>query len=113
MQLLLSPLTLMELISQLGTEGAEEAFAAIQVLPRVHNGGATGMLPWSDDLFRICLFRLPPGKDTVTPAMNNAVINILNAAKAEDLSDDGKELRALLAAGKDESAKNFAALLNS
>jgi len=113
MQLLLSPLTLMELISQLGTEGAEEAFAAVQALPRVHNAGATGMLPWSDDLFRICLFNLPPGKDTITPALNNAVINILNAASAEDLSDDGKELRSLLDAGKNEAAKNFSAVLNS
>ena len=34
-QLLLSPLTVMELISQLGTEGAEDAFGAIQALPRV------------------------------------------------------------------------------
>jgi hypothetical protein len=55
-QLLLSPLTLMELISQLGTDGADEAFAAVQALPRVHNPEATGMLPWSDDLFRMSLF---------------------------------------------------------
>ncbi len=112
-QLLLSPLTVMELISQLGTGGAEEAFAAIQALPRVHNAGATGMLPWSDDLFRISLFNLPPGRDTITPALNNAVINILNAAKAEDLRDDGKEMRALLDEAKDETAKNFSAVLNS
>ena len=112
-QLLLSPLTVMELISQLGTEGAEEAFAAVRALPRVHNAGATGMLPWSDDLFRMSLFNLPPGEDTITPALNNAVINILNAAKAEDLKDDGKEMRALLDEGKDEAAKNFSAVLNS
>lgn len=57
-QLLLSPLTVMELISQLGTEGAEEAFAAVQALPRVHNAKATGMLPWSDDLFSDDSFQL-------------------------------------------------------
>jgi hypothetical protein len=78
----------MELLSQLGTEGAEEAFAAIQALPRVHNAAATGMLPLSDDLFRIAIFNLPPGEDTITPALNNAVRNTLNAAKAEDLKED-------------------------
>jgi hypothetical protein len=112
-QLLLSPLTLMELISQLGTDGAEEAFAAIQALPGVHNAGATGMLPWSDDLFRMALFSLPPREDTITPALNNAVINILDATKAEGLSDDGKEMRALLDEAKSEAAKNFSAVLNS
>jgi len=112
-QLLLSPLTVMELISQLGTGGAEEAFVAVQALPRVHNARKTGMLPWSDDFFRMSLFNLPPDKDTITPALNNAVINILNAAKAEDLRDDGKEMRALLDEAKDETAKNFSAVLNS
>ncbi len=78
-QLLLSPRTVMELLSQLGTDGAEEAFAAVQALPRVHNPAATGMLPWSDDLFRISVFNLAPGTDTITPALNNAVRNALRA----------------------------------
>jgi len=111
-QLLLSPLTVMELVSQLGTGGAEEAFAAIQALPRVHNRRATGMLPWSHALFRISLFDLPPGEDTITPSLNNAIINVLNAAKAEDLREDGREMRALLDAGRDESARNFSAVLD-
>jgi hypothetical protein len=111
-QLLLSPLTVMELISQLGTDGAEEAFAAVQALPRVHDAEATGMLPWPDDLFRMSLFNLPPGEDTITPALNNAVINVLNAAKAEDLRDEGKEMRALLDQAKGEAAKDFSAVLS-
>jgi hypothetical protein len=112
-QLLLAPLALMELISQLGTKGAEEAFAAVHALPRVHNARATGILPLSDDLFRISLFNLPPGEDTTTPALNNAVINILNTAKAEDLREDGQEMRALFDGEKDKEAKNFSSLLNS
>lgn len=112
-QLLLSPLSVMELLSQLGTEGAEEAFDAIQAVPRVHDANATGMLPWSDDLFRMSLFKLPPRTDTMTPALNNAVINALNAAKAKDLSEDGKEVRALLDEAKGEAAQNFSAVLNS
>jgi hypothetical protein len=55
---------------------------------------------------------LPPGEDTITPFLNRAVINVLNAAKADDLKDDGKEMRVLLDKGKDEAAKNFAAVIN-
>jgi len=40
-QLLLSPLSVMELLSQLGTEGAAEAFAAVQAFPRIHNPEAS------------------------------------------------------------------------
>jgi hypothetical protein len=111
--LLLSPIALMELISQIGTAGAEEAFAAIHALPRVHNPAGTGMLPWVDDFFRISLFNLPPGKDTITPALNNAVANVLNAAKAEDLLDEAKEMRVVLDNAKDEATKNFSAVLSN
>jgi hypothetical protein len=103
----------MELLSQLGTEGAEEAFAAIQTLPCVHNAAGTGMLSWPDDFFRTSIFNLSPGQETIAPALNNAILNVLNAAKAEELRDDGKEMRGLLDACKGEAAKNFSALLES
>ncbi len=111
--LLLSPIAVMELISQLGTDGADEAFAAVQALPRVHDPSRTGMLPWADDFFRISLFNLPPRRDTITPALNNAVVNVLNAAKAGDVAEDGKEMRALLDEAKDEATRNFSAVLSA
>ena len=80
-QLLLSPLTIMELLSQLGTGGAKEAFAAIHALPRVHSAAATGVLPWSDDLFRVSIFNLPPGEDTITPALKNAGCQCIEHSK--------------------------------
>jgi len=101
-QLLLSPLSVMELFSQLGTDGAQEAFAALKAFPRVHNPKASGMLPWSDDLFRIALFNQPPGEDVITPALNNALIRALNAEKPDDLRTDAVELRGLLDASKNE-----------
>lgn len=111
-QLLLSPLTMMELLSQLGTNGAEEAFASVQALPHVQNSAATGVLPWRDDFFRMSIFKLPPGQDTITPALNNAVINVLNASSVKDLHDEGKEMRALLDTEKNKSAKEFSDVLN-
>jgi hypothetical protein len=111
--LLLSPIAVMELISQIGTDGADEAFAAVHALLRVYNPAGTGMLPWADDFFRISLFNLPPTKDTITPALNNAIVNVLNAEKAEDLTDEGKEMRTLLNNAKEEASKNFSAVLGS
>jgi hypothetical protein len=109
-QLFLAPLVTLELLSQLGTEGAEGAFAAVQALPRVHNPAACGVLPWSDDFFRMCLFKLQPGQDIVTQSINNAVNRVLNTASAGELKAEGEEMRALLDQGKNEAANNFTAL---
>jgi len=111
--LLLSPIAVMELISQIGADGADEAFAAVHALLRVYNPAGTGMLPWADDFFRISLFHLPPAKDTITPALNNAIVNVLNAEKAQDLTDEAKEMRTLLDESKEEATKNFSAVLAS
>ena len=112
-QLLLSPLSLLELLSQLGTDQAEEAFASVRALPRVHNPGATGILPWADDFFRISLFELPPGEDTMTPALNGAVNRVLNAADAAELKTEGEEMGAYLDHGKNEAATHLKVLLKS
>lgn len=112
-QLLLVPLTMLELLSQLGTEQAEGAFAAVHSLARVHNPAGSGVLPWTDDFFRMCLFQLPPGEDIVIPSINNAVNRVLHANSAAELKVEGEEMRALLDHGKNEAADNFAALLAS
>lgn len=112
-QLLLSPLSIMELLSQLGTDLADSAFKAIHALPNVHNPVATGMLPFSDEFFRMALFNLPPTEDTITPALNRAVNNVLAAQKADELRDEGIEMRDLLDREKDRETANFVALLNS
>jgi hypothetical protein len=112
-QLLLSPLALMAVLAQLGTDQAQEAFEAVQALPRVHNQGPTGMLPWTDDFFRMALFDQPSGNDVITPALNKAVNNVLNATGPEVLRSNGEEMRALLEREKNAAAENFSALLNS
>src|ERR1035438_1084676 len=111
-QLLLAPLSTMELMSQLGTDGAEEAFAAFQALPKFHNPRATGVLPWSDNLFRY-LLKLPPLEDTITTSLNNAVINILNSTGAGALRADGEKWRAIWDREKRGAANNFSAVLDS
>jgi hypothetical protein len=106
-QLLLAPLVVLELLSQFGTDDAEDAFASIQALPRVHNPRASGVLPWSDEFFRICLFGLPPREDSFTPSLNRAVVTALNAESPAQLRQEGEEMRALLDQGKAEALQNF------
>ncbi|NUQ28320.1 MAG: hypothetical protein HOQ35_07380 [Acidobacteriaceae bacterium] len=109
-RLLLAPIAILELLSQLGTKDAESAFAAVQALPRVHNPEACGVLPWSDDFFRMCLFQLPPNKDLVTQSINNAIVRVLNANNAAELKAEGEEMRELLDNAKQEALNNFASL---
>jgi hypothetical protein len=71
-QLLVSPLALMEPLSQLGNDQAQEAFNAVQALPRVHNQGPTGVLPWSDNFFRMALFSQSPREDATLPRFSTA-----------------------------------------
>jgi hypothetical protein len=113
-QLLLSPLSIMELLSQLGTRVVGEgAFNAIRALPRVHNPAGTGMLPFSDDFFCMALFNLPPNEDTTTPALNRAVNNVLAAENAEQLRTESLQMRDLLNREKDREATNLDRLITS
>jgi hypothetical protein len=112
-QLLLAPLALLELLSQLGTKDAESAFAAIQALPRIHNPEGCGILPWSDDFFRMCLFNLPPGEDVMIRSLNNALIRVLNAGSASELKVEGDEMRLMMEAGKQDALNNFTVLRDS
>jgi hypothetical protein len=111
--LLLGPLSLLELFSQLATPGAQEAFDAIQAFPRIHNPQATGLLPWSDEFFRISLFRLAPREDTLTSDLNSAVIKVLNAKSPEELRSDGEKMRDNLQGEKAASAAHFRALVET
>jgi hypothetical protein len=112
-QLLLAPIALLELLSQLGTRDAESAFAAVHALPRVHNPQRCGVLPWSDDFFRMCLFKLPPEKDVMIQSLNNAIVRVLNARSAGELKSDGDEMRAMMDAGKQQALTDFTALRDS
>jgi len=114
-RLVLSPLVVLELASQLGTDGRGEAFAAFRSLRRVHDSAGIGMplLPWSDDFFRISLFDLPQRENTITPALTNLVLNVLDAATAEHLRDEGIEARSMFEIMKGEADAVFSLLRDS
>lgn len=107
-QLVLAPLVLLELLSQLGaaTRLAEQAFVTVRALPRFD----FEMLPWPDDFFRMSFFNLPAHNNE--PDLSTAVVNVLNAAKADDLRDEGEEMRAVYHECRHKAAENFSALLS-
>jgi hypothetical protein len=99
----------MEVLSQLGTDGAQEAFSAVHALPRVRS---RGLLPWSDDFFRIALFDQPPANSVITAELNRLVKTVLNASHAEDVRTVGEEMRELVDREKNAQASIFSALLD-
>jgi hypothetical protein len=108
--LIMSPMSILELLAQLAAGDAVEAFAAIQAIRRVHNPKYVAILPWSDDGLRT-LFGLEPNPGPFMESIGNAVNNCLVAATAEELHEDSLPLQAILLKTKAETAANFAALL--
>lgn len=106
-QLVLAPLVVLELLGQLGTTAlAEQAFVTVRALPRFD----FEMLPWPDDFFRMSFFNLPARKNE--PDLGNAVVNVLSAAKADDLRDEAKEMREAYDECRRKAAEDFSALRN-
>lgn len=109
--IVMSPISVLELLAQLATGGADEAFAAIQAIPNVHSATATEMLPSSEDALRMHLFRLVPGDAIYMRSINTALNNCLRATAPMELHDEALELRALLLHTKDEAVATFTNLL--
>lgn len=112
-RLLMSPISIMELLSQLATGGAEDAFSAVQAIARVYNPVHAGLLPWSEDAFREAVFGLPPKPDTLTETITAAVNDCLAATTPQELHNESSYLQILLNEAKDETTAAFADLLNA
>lgn len=110
-RLLVAPISVMELLSQLATHGAPEVLLAIQAMLRVFNPQHTGVLPWSDDFFRMSVFDAPPKEDVITSSLNNAINNCLSVEWVnDDLKADAHEMQRLLDVAKTGTTDQFAAL---
>jgi len=102
----------MELLSQLASDtDARAAFAALHAFPNIHNAKASGMLPWSDTLFRVSIFGLPIITDEVIPSLNNAVNDVLNATDVQSMRKLGEHFRAMLDEAKLQKVEEFSDLM--
>ncbi|HXR39894.1 MAG TPA: hypothetical protein VN776_12400 [Terracidiphilus sp.] len=109
----ISPLSLLELLSQLATPGAGEAFRAAQTLLNVFGPDYTAILPWQDEVLRVLVFGAPAEPGNIAELLNNATQNVLNARSPADVEGEARELRDFLAQAKYEAAENFAQVLAS
>jgi len=111
--LAVSPISLLELLGQLVTPGAQQAFDAVQTMFRVYRPEHTAMLPWEDEVFRVIVFGVQPTQLRVTDALNNATQKVLNASSPAGLHSKAQELNALLKESKYRAAEDFAQALIS
>ncbi len=110
-RLLMSPNSVIELHSQLATEGAGDALSALQAIPRVYNVQHMGLLPSSHDWFRERVFDLPPKPETLIESISHIVNTCLGATTPEELRADSQDSQTLLNEAKDETAAQFGKLL--
>jgi hypothetical protein len=111
--LLMSPVSILELLSQLATRGGKDALSAVQAIVNVYNPSHTGLLPWSEDAFREAVFGVPAKPDTFTDAATGAVNDCLAATTARELHKQSTRLRGLLDEAKHETTAAFADLLKA
>lgn len=109
--LILSPMSLLELLAQLATEDAEAAYAAIQAIPRCHNPRFIAVLPWSDDGLR-AVFGMEQNPASFMEAISHAMNHCLAAKTSAELYDDSVQLKHVLMQAKAKTCANFAALLS-
>jgi len=78
-RVLISPLSLFEVWSQLTVQNADEVLRQLQAITNWTNTQKTGLLPWPDDALAELWFQKPLPDDGFTRRMQNAV-NVCLAA---------------------------------
>ncbi len=112
--IVVSPISLLELLSEIGTEQAEEAFRTVKAFPNIlGTDNPIPLLPWESEVFRVLVFNLPPQQDRLAELLSNAKARALSANSAADLQDDARQLRGLMDQSKLSATDDFAALLTS
>ena len=112
--IVVSPISLLELLSEIGTEQAEEAFRTVKAFPNIFDTeNPIPLLPWESEVFRVLVFNLPPQQEQLAELLSNATTRALYANTAADLQDDARQLRDLMDRSKLSSTDDFAALLTS
>lgn len=106
-QLLMSPISILELLSQLATKGGTDALSAVQAVVNVYNPSHAGLLPWPKDAFREAVFGVPATPDALTDAITKAVNRCLVATTPQELHNESSRLQDLLTKAKHETAAAF------
>lgn len=108
-----SPISLLELLSELATNNAEQAFQTIRAFPNIFNTDNLPLLPWEDDVFRSLIFNLPQPQSRLPELLGNATRRVFDAKGPADVKEDARQLREMMDVGKFEATEDFARLLDS
>jgi hypothetical protein len=109
-----SPISILELLSEIGTEQAEEAFRTVKAFPNIFDtDNPIALLPWEREVFRVLVFDQAPEEDQLAELLSNAMSRALHVNTVTELRDDARQLRDLMDQSKQQATDDFAALLDS
>lgn len=112
-RMLISPITMFEVLSQLTTTGADDVLRQLQATLNWTNPKHTGLLPWPDDaLFSIWFKKIAPDHEFKT-RMEKALNTCLAANSPGELREEAGRLKDAMDETKDRTAQDFGLLLEA
>jgi hypothetical protein len=112
-RILISPLTVFEVLSQLTIAKADEVLKEVHAVLNWANPKRTGLLPWPDDALFGIWFNKPAPDDGFTSRMQKAFNTCLAAESAEVLREEAGKLKDVMDRMKDKTAQDFGRLLQA
>lgn len=111
--ILISPITLFEVWSQLTVEKADEILRQIHAVRNWIEPQHAGLLPWPDAALSSIWFRKPAPDNGYREEMENALNTCLTEDSPERLREEAGRLRDAIDKMNEQSAENFGRLLEA
>ena len=112
-KILISPLSVFEVWSQLTVQRGDEVLRQLQSITNWTNAQRTGLLPWPDDALAELWYQTPSPEDGFTKRMENAMNACLASESVKSLQEEMGKLKDLMDEGKFQAARNFGRLLDA
>ena len=109
--ILISPITLYEVWSQLTIQNAQQILQQFHAVRNWANPERTGLLPWPDDMLFQIWFEKPNPDDEFTRRIERALNVCLAVESVEPLHEEAGKFKDVMDRGKEETAQNFKCLL--
>ena len=112
-EVVLDPLTAIEVLSQLCTPERQRVLLQTKAIPNWIDTAHAGILPWMDDMIAEVAFEVAPQYSDITDRVGRALNVCFETEDADSLKDQGRCVRQLLDNVKDEGVTNFGRLLDA
>ncbi len=112
-RILVSPLTVFEVLSHLTLRRNDEILAHIQAVHNWVNPKRAGLLPWSSDAIAMIGFKKAPGADDFTNRIQTSINVCLATESPDELREVAGQLKDAMDKMKDLSAADFARLVEA